>query len=130
MIDTKDLMVGNLVYENTFLNKPCTILDIVGDKKVFLNEGKAYSMLNEIDPISLTDVFWLKNEFVYQKDDDSYTLFDDYYSINAKEVNDGLWQIVIEHCELINDTEICCVGYVHQLQNFLRLCGINIDFKL
>ena len=140
-MEAKYLMRGNYVKVNDGLGKDDLFkvvrvvdsenngwVDVSNDS---LSDGFALGhTCDEIDPIPLTEDFWIKNEFVYQKDDDSYTLFDDYYSINAKEVNDGMWQIVVEHCELINDTEICCVSYVHQLQQFLNLCGINIEIKL
>ena len=141
MIDTKDLMIGNYVKVNFGLgegeifkvericnNNHEGWIDLFNDS---LSEGYTVGhSTKQLDPITLTEDFLIKNEFVYQKDDNSYTLFDDYYSINAKEVNDGMWQIVVEHCEIFNDIEVCSVSYVHQLQQFLNLCGIELNIKL
>ena len=125
-MEAKNLMIGNFIKVNDI---PVIVKQVYEDG-IIIDIGEGDEECDSFKPIPLTNDFWLKNEFVYQKDDNSYTLFDDYYSINAKEVNDGMWQIVVEHCEIFNDTEICSFSYVHQLQQFLNLCGIYIEIKL
>ena len=85
----------------------------------------------QVEPIALKDdeEFWGRNGYILQ-DDGSYTHFDDYYSINAKEITDSIWQIVIEFCELHNETAQCTVSHVHQLQHFYKLCGIDEEIIL
>lgn len=84
------------------------------------------------EPITLAAEILGKNGFEHYAENmyEYYELAEDYYSIEAKEVNGGLWRIKVEHEEIFNDTEICSVSYIHQLQQFLRLCGIEKEIVL
>lgn len=91
-----------------------------------------YEGYDHAEPIPLTAEILEKNGFKHYAENmyENYELSEDYYSIEAKEVNDGLWRIKVEHEEIFNDTEICSVSYIHQLQQFFRLCGIEKEIVL
>lgn len=129
MINTKELMLGNWVYDGERTKFPMKVVNIDKDM-VYLdfedNEGDVFDgRMEDICPIPLTEDIFNKNGFEYLdgvyylkqcsntefcKNDDGYF----YMTSNLGEYN------CIERP----------IRYVHQLQCLLNLCGIEIEFKI
>lgn len=129
MINTKELMLDNWVYDGERTKFPMKVVNIDKDM-VYLdfedNEGDVFDgRMEDICPIPLTEDIFNKNSFEYLdgvyylkqcsntefcKNDDGYF----YMTSNLGEYN------CIERP----------IRYVHQLQNILTIAGIDIDFKI
>lgn len=129
MIKTKELMLGNWVYESARSQFPMKVVNIDTDM-VYLdfdgNEGGVFDgRMNDICPIPLTEEFFGKNGFeyltgvFYLKQDSNVEFYKD---------DDGMFYMTT------NLGESKCmeqpIKYVHQLQNILSIAGIEIDFKI
>ena len=126
---TVDYVDGVIKYVEENKRATTTMIDQLYNQEIGVLIDSLY--LIQVEPISFDEIaeFWNKNGYILQEDK-SYTYFDDYFSINIKEINDSIWQIVVEHCEIFNETEQCTVSYVHQLQHFYKLCGIEKEIIL
>ena len=86
--------------------------------------------IDEIEPITLTPEILEK---IGMARSGSYYINteSDYYELLAYEINDGTWHINY-HCTEFSDIpdQSINVFYVHQIQNFFRLCGIEKEIKL
>lgn len=78
----------------------------------------------EIDGIPLTADFFLCNDFTHNiLGCYLYADFGCLTNITAKEYSDSIWKVTVSNCELSLPDEILMVSYIHQFQQFLRLCG-------
>lgn len=79
------------------------------------------------EPIPITPELLEKNGFKKTKFKYlTYWLYcDDYYSLYVEEFNDGLFTVEHHSEELINYTDRIHISYVHELQTFLDLCGVD-----
>lgn len=131
MIQTKELMLGNWVYESERSKFPMKVVSI-DTNTVYLdfegNEGDVFDgKESDIYPIPLTKEILLKNKFKkgeYYQNINSYryvynedSRFFDVLIFGTKD------SYIIEACNFR-------LKYVHQLQCLLNFCGIEIDFKI
>lgn len=78
----------------------------------------------EINGIPLTADFFLCNDFTSNiLGNYHYADFGCLTYITAKEYSDSVWKVTVSNCELSLPDEILMVSYIHQFQQFLRLCG-------
>ena len=82
----------------------------------------------DLEPIPLTPEILEKNEF--QKKDHRYGIYDDYFDFEIYEYNDGTWLVSCHCCEMSLPDEQLLICYVHQLQHFMRHCGIEKEIVL
>ncbi len=129
-----EICVGNYVYnKDNELCKVC-VVDLRTNSVIVDNyahdDGTFYEYsIEEVKPVPLTAEILEKNDF--RKDlSGSYCNSDDFHDIDIKEYSDSIWYVRIEDTEFTMPTEACSVSYVHQLQNFLRNCGIEKEVKL
>lgn len=90
-----------------------------------------YLRLNEeVKPIPL-DARQLENNGFRKTGPDgaphlqSYVLAGDYEDVYAEEINDGTWKVDVDCTEFNLPRQTAMVSYVHQLQNWFRLRGIE-----
>lgn len=129
MVNTKELMLGNWVYESERKKFPMKVVNIDKDM-VYLdfegNEGDSFECrMEDICPIPLTEEMFNKNSFEYL--DGVYYLKQCFYPEFCKD-DDGYFYMTVnlgEHEYLKNP-----IKYVHQLQNVLTIAGIWIEFKI
>lgn len=113
-----ELMIGDLVIDKT-LNAPhrVTAQDIFLLAENTINE-------NNFEPIPLTAEILEKNGFK-KTTDEKYYMCDDYSELSAEEYSDSIWLICCSDIECNLPVQKIMVSYIHQLQQFLRLCGLN-----
>lgn len=130
MLNPKELMLGNWVYESERSQFPMQVVNIDKDM-VYLdfdyNHGAVFEgWMKYICPIPLTEEILLKNGFKY--DGIAKQFFSPhgfYYSLYIRRFGEDLYWV--QGYEQIFEKPI---KYVHQLQNILTIAGIEIDFKI
>ena len=58
-----------------------------------------------------------------------FGLYDDNYDLTIREYCDGMYVVNYHSCDMAIPDEQVVVSYVHQLQHFLRHCGIDKEIK-
>lgn len=94
------------------------------------NGGTCFSDTKMLQPIPLTTEILEKN---FSRPLFSRCFFDgnDFYELMIHEVNDGTWIIKHDNIEFSHiPRQQVLVGYVHELQHALRLCGIEKEIVL
>lgn len=81
------------------------------------------------EPIPLTPEILEKNGFE-QYGWTGWWLEDDYYNVNAHEISDSIWVVRYECTEMNTPYTQATIGYIHELQHALRLCGIEKEIVL
>lgn len=140
-----ELQIGDWVYESEHTKFPMfvagTFKDIVNNGVVYLdfngNEGELWEVdIDDISPIPITEEFLLKNGF---KRSENHVWRD--YNVDATwdyETND-MQSFTLE--KYPNDENLVCgygsclwngvnIKYVHELQNAMRLAGIEWEVKI
>lgn len=89
-----------------------------------------YEQVNvaKIDPIPLTDDILRENGF--KKKGHRYGIYDDYFDFEVYEYNDGTWLVLYHCCEMTLPDEQILIFHVHQLQHFMKHCGIEQEIKV
>lgn len=130
MLNPKELMLGNWVYESERSHFPMQVVNI-DEKMVYLdfdsNEGDVFDgRMEDICPIPITTDFLKDNGFIesiYARG--KYHNFDiptdDEFTILLA-IGEGFFVYMFGKLHEIN--------YVHQLQNILTIAGIEIEFKI
>ena len=137
MINSNELMRGNwLYYRGQFNAFPFRVEQITKKKVGYHAEPGEnrmhYLRLNEeVQPIPLTAELLEKNGFEkiipngYTSPQQEYVLAGDYEDVYAEEINDGTWKIDVDCTEFDLPRQTAMISYLHQLQNWFRLCGIE-----
>lgn len=129
MLNPKELMLGNWVYESERSQFPMRVVNIDKDM-VYLdfegNEGDWFEgKMEDICPIPLTEEIFWKNGFEYLSG--VYYLKQCFYPEFCKGDDDSFYMTVdLGEYTYINNP----IKYVHQLQNILTIAGIEIEFKI
>lgn len=120
-----ELMIGNWVY-NTHNRQPEQVCETM-EHMVMLAYNDLYDY-DEIEPIPLTSDILEKNGFfLYNEEDKAYRLeLAEGTFINADFKVEEPFVCIINTC--YQATPYCV--YVHHLQHAMRLCGIEMDFKV
>ena len=143
-MDTKELMRGNKVIVGKGSDwEEIVVVDGIFDGIVCLRlQGREFTTYASVlEPITITEELLLKNGFIKELLIEGNERYDDWVSYK-KEVN--RYFLEIRHCSnsierdwsiQVDNDHHCSVGgvdieYVHQLQNFLTLLGINIDIEI
>ena len=126
MISIKDLMIGNWVKND--LGEIQQVVEIHDDEKIMLAYNDFYSV-DELEPIPLTPEILEKNfqEFL-PGINLMYKLKGPYCVVNE----DGQWVFGLVKVDGENSARypLVKISFVHQLQNALRLCGIEHEITL
>ena len=83
---------------------------------------------SQLFPIPRTEGIFKANKF--RKSGSVFCFADDYYDIIAFELSDSIWKVVLHNNEISLSNEQVFVSHVHQLQNFLNLCGVEKEIAL
>ena len=78
------------------------------------------------EPIPLTPEILEKN---FEKKT-FYGIYDDYFDFYIREYSDGLYIVTYHSCEFNIPDQTIHVSWVHELQNFMKLCGIEKEIEL
>lgn len=90
-----------------------------------------YVYVADLSPIPLTVDFLKDNGFEMASSEiQAYMLWEHKYTVFAKKIDNEAWQIDIfsKECKLPYQSSI--VYHVHQLQQWLRFCGIEREIKM
>lgn len=129
MLNPKELMLGNWVYESERSQFPMQVVNIDKDM-VYLdfdsNHGDVFDgRMEDICPIPLTDDIFDKNNFNYLC---GVYYLEEYTTLEFRKEDDGYFYLSFDLSNyILSDNPI---KYVHQLQNILTIAGIEIDFKI
>ena len=85
-------------------------------------------ILDFIEGVPLTVEILESNGF--EKKGHRYGIYDDYFDFEMYEYNDGTWLVSYHCCEMSLPDEQVLIFHVHQLQHFMRHCGIDKVLKL
>ena len=130
MLNPKELMLGNWVYESERSQFPMKVVNIDKDM-VYLdfdgNEGDWFDgRMEDICPIPLTEEILFNNGFSREDTIGGFSFY-------RKIINDDiLLKLVLKggaiRTFVLNDFKE--IKYVHQLQNILTIAGIEMEFKI
>ena len=120
-----DLMIGDWVY-NTHNKQPEQVCEI-REHMVMLDYNDLYDY-DEIEPIPMSAEILEQNGL--EKKDHRYGIYDDNFDFEIYEYNDGTWLVSYHCCEMSLPDEQMLICYVHQLQHFVRHCGIEKEIEL
>lgn len=81
---------------------------------------------DDIDPIPLTTEILEKN---FEKKT-FYGIYDDYFDLDIREYSDGLYIVTYHSCEFNIPDQTIHLSWVHELQHFMRHCGIEKEIEL
>lgn len=132
MLNPKELMLGNWVYESERSQFPMKVVNIDKDM-VYLdfedNEGDCFDgLMEDICPIPLTEEMLLKNEFIKR----SLHGYKEHYIYTYCTKLETFEFPALFNCEFsfLMFGRAMRLNYVHQLQNVLTIAGIEIEFKI
>lgn len=132
MLNPKELMLGNWVYESERSQFPMQVVNIDKDM-VYLdfdgNEGDVFDgRMEDICPIPLTGHFLVKNGFVRR----NLGGYDNHFVYGYFTKNEVIEIRALYDCEfsVLTFDRARIIKYVHQLQNILTIAGIEIEFKI
>lgn len=134
-----ELMVDNFVRLNkeidSFKKEIVVVRTIFSFNEVSIGdlEGFRYCCIDPeyLDPIPLTlDIL---KAYGFEKTTSlvpRYILDDDLYTVFAKDIYDGAWLIDVLDNKFNLPDQSAIVYHVHQLQQWLRFCGIEREIKM
>ena len=133
-----ELQIGDWVYYTTPKNPtPVRIGRIYVNEERGMREANFYGNLgndslseSSFAPIPLTPEILEKNFEKTRGVENHYGLSDDYFEVVISEVTDSIWQVEYANCEAHFPVCRNLVCHVHQLQNCLRLVGIDKQIVL
>lgn len=59
-----------------------------------------------------------------------YGIYDDYFDIDIREYSDGLYIVTYHSCEFNIQDQTIHLSWVHELQHFMKHCGIDKTIEL
>lgn len=121
----KDLMIGDLVY---YIH---TEDGIAPYKEVICIQAEdlcrdACIIETHYEPIPLTPEILEKN---FEKKT-FFGLYDDYFDLDIREYSDGIYIVTYHSCEMNIPDQTVHVSWVHELQHFMRHCGITLNIEV
>lgn len=140
-----ELMIGDYVIRKNVPNE-ILIVDAIDSIRniVYLDlDGLGITeKIENIEPVTPTPEFLMKNEFEKTLDEDDIECYryynraaDGYIKITLYDGGDGDWRLEIVNYDKFNDNEIRYKNEfsflkVHELQHALQLCGIEKTIEL
>lgn len=132
MINPKDLMLNNWVYLSEKSKYPMQVANIEMDM-VYLNfEGNESDVFDGLPqyicPIPLTEEILQKNRFVKRK----LLGYDNHfkYEYYGNEITISITALYNCDFSVLIFGKAKIIKYVHELQNLLKIAGIEIEFKI
>lgn len=129
-----ELMIGDWVecVDSTHKEKVYAQIDAIEEGQtcilVRLDNVNWFLDISFIKPIPLTAEILSKLGF--KKKGHLYGIYDDYFDFEMYEYNDGTWLVSYHCCEMSLPDEQLLICYIHQLQHFMRHCGIEKTIEL
>lgn len=136
-MNSAELMLGDYVRFSTtspdykkFGDKPFRVSTINLHRAIALAMDNGFYWIAEedIEPIPITEEFLLKNDFVQRYgifvSEDSRVIVD-----HSKANSLRQWYVHVDN-EDFASIGWCDVEYIHQLQQFLNICGIKKEFEI
>ena len=118
-----DLMIGDWVRNDL---GEIQRIEEIRQKDVMLSYNDYYSY-DEIDQIPLTTEILEKNGFEKKT---FYGIYDDYFDFDIREYSDGIYIATYHSCEFNIPDQTIHLSWVHELQHFMRHCGIEKEIEL
>lgn len=134
-IKSEELMVGNLVICH-HPTQPEEVVAITFGLLSMLERqedgfiDKDSPLYRIVKPIPLTDEILKRNKF--EAKEGHLLMLDDFFDIDIWEYSDGIWIVKYDCCEMNMPFEQLTICYLHELQQFMRHCGIDktIEYRL
>lgn len=127
-MDTKKLSIGDLVINTAFGKRVIERVEVIEAGTVWLDNSKTYVPAECIEPIPVTPEILEKIGFA--RAGSYYILYDDYYTVLVSELTDSIWQLLYNDTEFGVDDAKINFCYVHELQQIIRLCGIEKEIEI
>ena len=136
-MEAKTLMIGDWIsHESSIGEKKGRIMtlhvnrhidgDDVAEVAYDNGEWQTFRDMAQIKPIPLTKEILEKN---FEKKT-FYGIYDDYFDLDIREWSDGIYIVTYHSCEMNIPDQTVNVCYLHELQHFLRLVGIEKEIEL
>ena len=131
-----DLMVGDwfqnpLGYPYKVKSIKCYNADKEDEyyKVLGVNKGTeaSFDVINA-EPIPLSPEILEKNGF--KKEGSWFVIEDDYYDVSIRQITESIWRVKYCNIEFSAFDSTLHIGFVHELQHALRLCGVKHDIIL
>ena len=117
-----ELMIGDWVKSRGKIEQVTSVYDGYICTDSFEDSHDYY-----FDPIPLTPEILEKNGFEKKT---FYGIYDDYFDLDIREYSDGLYIVTYHSCEFNIPDQTIHLSWVHELQNFMRHCGIDKEIVL
>ena len=129
-MNENNLMLGNLVYPD---HQDKTIVKVIGVGGSVVHfrypdNSAGWHFADHIQPIPIERDMWQKNGF--EDRGPVLVLADDFYDILVHELTDSIWTVTYHDCEMSLPDQRMHISYVHELQNFLSMCGVEKEIVL
>ena len=129
-MNENNLMLGNLVYPD---HQDKTIVKVIGVGGGVVHfrypdNSAGGHFADHIQPIPIEKDVWQKNGF--EERGPVLVLADDFYDILVHELTDSIWTVTYHDCEMSLPDQRMHISYVHELQNFLSMCGVEKEIVL
>ena len=119
-----EIQIGDYVNYRGQIIKVTSLYDKGGSNEVgWSNKESVWVNGINIEPIPITAEMLSKLGF--KKKGNRYGIYDDYFDFEMHEYNDGMWLVSYHCCEMSLPDEQLLICYIHQLQHFMRHCGIE-----
>ena len=123
-------MLGNLVYPD---HQDKTIVKVIGVGGGVVHfrypdNSSGWHFADHIQPIPIERDMWQKSGF--EERGPVLVLADDFYDILVHELTDSIWTVTYHNCEMSLPDQRMHISYVHELQNFLSMCGVEKEIVL
>ena len=125
----EEFSIGNYVKFDNNIYKICAITE---RNAVFLYNYVGPVDISLLEPVYIKDVID-KLDFKKVTDGgfDHYEIYsDEFMDVIMEEYTDGLYSVHVYNNEYDFPTEYKLLSSVHQLQNFLTMCNVNIKIEL
>lgn len=118
-----DLMIGNWAEFHCGYGKVTGITDA----GVHFEDRFGPGIASGAEPVPITIDILERNGFEKKT---FYGIYDDYFDFYIREYSDGLYIVTYHSCEFNIPDQIIHVSWVHELQNFMRHCGIKKEITI
>ena len=118
-----DFMIGNWAEFRCGYGKITGITDI----GIYFEDRFGSGIASGAEPVPITIDILERNGFEKKT---FYGIYDDYFDFYIKEYSDGLYIVTYHSCEFNIPDQTIHVSWVHELQNFMKLCGIEKEITI
>lgn len=129
-MNAKELMIGDWVFTRGQIEQVTSIYDGYICTEHYEDSHDYYFEPIPITPEILEKNFTRTEVRVLSGTKTHYIESDDFYCVALNEYTDSIWELEYTNCEAHFPLVRVLVAHVHELQNALRLCGIDKEIVI